>query len=262
LVAGLFAGHIGNAVGRRSWAVIVHRFSPFVGIIRIRFLGSSAKSELSVPFERDSPENCTVTKLYANRAALTSKERGEKYFSKNLWPCLQLICEVGILTFVVIQRLNKLNAVKRAMFVSAIVAVGLLDLGFTTYLSHEDLFDSPQNIVGKANALGAPSAIQSQITLPEVDTAGTELDVANSGVRATWLGRTIRQFREFRPRATVAALPVKFVQPATPCRTVSYPFVGDQYVVQVTDETACMNMTAAKFRREHLIAQNLPRRPR
>jgi hypothetical protein len=166
------------------------------------------------------------------------------------------------------QLTNGLNTVKRIAVLSAIVAVGLLDLAVTTYISHEEIFDTPQNVVSRTGSFVAAPAVGSQPALAEVNTndeslASVPVNIGRTepSVRATGFPRIDRR-RRFRNNVAAAVIPVKLSQPAAECRAVSYPFVGDEYVVQVTDETACLTLTAARYRRDRLIAQVVPRRNR
>jgi hypothetical protein len=147
-----------------------------------------------------------------------------------------------------------------------IVAIGVLDLGFTTYVSHEDLFNSSPSLISKAKRLVSSPIEPPQATLPELDQDSMsvaampkETHIAERQFRSAPIGQIDRKAQP-RKSITAAVVHVNINQPAPACRVVSYPFIGDQYVVQVTDDTGCLTQIASKYRPNILLAQVMTRR--
>jgi hypothetical protein len=149
----------------------------------------------------------------------------------------------------------------------AIVAVGILDVAVTTYISHEEMFDTSQNVISRTGQLVAPPIVENQLLLPDLDADSNLVAVRRNNVVV--VARDIKAIlprrvdRRLRPQNIIAAVvPLKSAQPVGGCQAVSYPFIGDEYVVEVTDNTSCLTQVASRYRRDHFIAQFVPRRYR
>jgi hypothetical protein len=212
-----------------------------------------------------SPENCTVVKLYANVSIETNFRRAEKN-SQNCQFGLQLFDRAVILRVVVGHPLKRSNRAKQWMLISGIVAVGLLDLAYTTSINRGDL----AKVSAKPPLI---SVIPNSVALPETskpDQGETPETPSEPLIRSAVVPRASRPSRIAAnysssrknvrlPRTSVA----RFIEPPVSCTTVTYPFVGDEYVVKVTDDMGCLTSASAKYKGDHLIAKALlPHRPR
>ena len=208
-----------------------------------------------------SPENCTVDKLYANVWMDSSILRSEKIFSNFTVSDLQLFARAVILRVVVGQSSKRVNGVKQLMLIAGIVMVGLFDLAFTTFINHEELVRMPsQPPIEVAN-----NELSASIPLPLDSDPDGPVVLTDASVSPTRYAKVFRSAKLTR-NATVGTVarrsPISHRMDLTSlnaslsnCRTITYPFIGDEYVVQLTDDTGCLSSASLRSRRDHFIAK-------
>jgi len=132
--------------------------------------------------------------------------------------------------------------------------VGLLDLSVTTYLNIEDL--SAMRVV-----LPVDERSIDQLAFP------SDLFIEPGQIITAPAARSVRELKSTGHRSqrnTVAVLKRPFAgvtaRRTANCRTVTYPFIGEYYVVQVTDETGCLIGGSLRSSKIRLLAKNFPLR--
>jgi hypothetical protein len=184
-----------------------------------------------------------------------------KNFSDFLICALQLFGSAVILRVVVGQSSKRVNGVKRSMLVAGIVFVGLFDLAFTTFINHEELVRLPEQPPIEV----ADTVRSAAVTVPlDIDPVDIEV-LPQPPTRYTATSRPAKFRRTFIERkglnddhANLAGMNASL----STCRTVSYPFVGDGYIVQVTDDVGCLTSASLRSKRDHLIAKTFAPRQR
>ena len=159
------------------------------------------------------------------------------------------------------QSIRRANGFKQWALIAGIIVIGLLDLAFTTFINLQDQVISPVPQVAIASfnesspSLPEPQDVtedQSKITLSSSQQQ-TRLASTHYFVRArrtTVKDQSVRKVAEI-DHASFADLK----EPAAECRTVTYPFVGDYYVVRVTDDTNCLTSASLRSRQDRLVAK-------
>jgi len=167
---------------------------------------------------------------------------------------------------VVDQSTNTINRVKRLFLITGILIVGLLDVAITTYVNDSD-FQQPNAIsIGNVShsETSEPLNQRAEINGPEVNEApslASQLPVRSTEKSLTsYQGISLRSsnhsgslvivVRRGSPyRRSVALVPG--------CRTVSYPFISDNYYVRFTDDMGCLSAVTSV----NLDRRSLRRRP-
>ena len=141
--------------------------------------------------------------------------------------------------------------------------VGLLDLSVTTYLNIEDL--SAMRVVlpvdeRSIDQLAFPSDLF--VEPGQIATAPADRSVRRTKSTYSYDSRQSPDHRSQRNAMAVLKRPsAGFTGRRTAnCRTVTYPFIGEYYVVQVTDETGCLIGGSLRSSKIRLLAKNFPLR--
>lgn len=159
---------------------------------------------------------------------------------------------------------RRANKVKRWLLVTGIVAVGVLDVAVTTYLTNGDATDMTSSSVAKVDLRTKPAQTQtnesSAVPYSDIDTepAVTSNDdqSAYTNVVGSRRESSRRRFRNVR-EAKYRSVTVNEVSELD-CRTVAYPFVGTYYYVRVTDNVGCITTNVSRSRSDRLIARSRP----
>lgn len=156
---------------------------------------------------------------------------------------------------------SRLNTLGRWWLIVGIVAIGLADVAVTSFINHkDDLAFSFNELETAARIVDLAAASPSR--LPEDPDESDEIisavDLpASSNIRRHGFDArfTKAKFRIERPTHASSASAVAKISVASDCRTVTYPFAGEHYVVQVTDDMGCMMSTTARYGRDRLLAK-------
>lgn len=180
---------------------------------------------------------------------------------------LQPIERIGILIFVVNQSSKRVNRLQRYLLIVGIIAVGVLDLAFTSYLNGIDA-EPVSNTVARTNvsATTPPAAID-----PFEQQAGQDDLTANAGTGDSPSSTSDSSHRYLK--ASFSALEnkradhkhsissrgqVASAAASLDCRIVTFPFIGTGVYVQVTDNTGCRIGDSSRNKRSPLFAKATP----
>lgn len=171
---------------------------------------------------------------------------------------------VDILIIVVDHLTTRFNTIGRWWLIVGIVAIGLADVAMTSFINHKDDLAFSFNQLETAARIVDLAAI-SPSRLPEdpdkFDEIISDLPASSNIRRHTVYARSTKaKFRIERPTHALSASTVAKISVASDCRTVTYPFAGEHYVVQVTDDMGCMMSTTARYGRDRLLAKVITNR--
>ena len=142
------------------------------------------------------------------------------------------------------------------------MSVGLLDLSVTTYLNIEDL--SAMRVVLPVDERSIDQlAFPSDLFVEPGQIATAPADRSVRRTKSTY-SYDSRQSPDHHSQRNAMALKRPFAgvtaRRTANCRTVTYPFIGEYYVVQVTDETGCLTRGSLRSSKIRLLAKNFPLR--
>jgi hypothetical protein len=181
---------------------------------------------------------------------------------------LQPIDGTGILTFVVDHSSKRINKFQRWLLVAGIIAIGVLDVAFTSYLNGLDADPvaktavrtnaPPASLPVASNPFEQPAAQDELTTTAETSDSSSPADeISNRYFKASLRTGQNRKFNHINSAASRRQLALSVAQPFD-CRVVSYPFIGTGVYVQVTDSTGCPTMSRSRNRRGNLLAKASP----
>ena len=157
---------------------------------------------------------------------------------------------------------NRLNNARQLMLIFGIVAVGLSNLVITSYINHkDDLSTSLAALQTAAHMIDRADVASSTLPLfSDRDSMATPAEpiVDKRKRRKMAFHPAVTNYRLTRP--IVASLPTSIAHisvPAVDCTTTTFPFVGENYVVRVTDPTGCMSLSSMRYRKDRLLAKVL-----
>jgi len=164
----------------------------------------------------------------------------------------------SILTNVVDHFTNRLNSYRQFWLIIGIITVGLLDLGLTTFIGLEDLSAMPFVLPINERA-HSPAALSPDLFIDQdaLSPSLPDATVASAGsvnrVRKDSRNQADRRGQKTGviPKSSVALLSSVPVN----CRTVKYPFVGENIVVRVTDEVGCLSSQSLPYTKDQSIAK-------
>ena len=164
----------------------------------------------------------------------------------------------SILTDVVDHFTNKLNSYRQFWLIIGIITVGLLDLGLTKFIGLEDLSAMPFVLPISERAQG-PAVLAPNLFIDQDAVSPSLPDVTMASARPVNRVRKDSRNQADRrgqktgviPKSSVALLSSVPVN----CRTVKYPFVGENIVVRVTDEVGCLSSQSLPYTKDQSIAK-------
>jgi len=170
----------------------------------------------------------------------------------------------GILTFVVDRRSKRINRVQRYLLIVGIVAIGVLDVAFTSYLNGIDADPvaksivrtnaKPTNLPVASDPFEQPAAQAELTTTAETsDSSSSSNESSHHYLKASFSALENKKAHHKNSREQVASSAARF-----DCRIVSFPFIGTGVYVQVTDSSGCPTMNSSRNRRGNLLAKATP----
>jgi hypothetical protein len=207
-----------------------------------------------------SPENCTVSKLYDKRTRLNTQDDTRKYFFEFYRSGFQPFLCASILTDMVDHSTSRFNTSRQWGLIIAIVAVGLLDVAVNSYLSNEEIVSLRPTLPSTIHAIDQPDVSQTPLA-PLPDQIETFAPPTTSGNTVRRYAAAVKIDRRARMNKTAVPMVANLREPAANCQTVTYPFVGEYFVVRVTDGTGCFNSVTASYRADRLVAKSFAPRP-
>jgi hypothetical protein len=150
------------------------------------------------------------------------------------------------------------NNVQRYLLIVGIVAIGVLDVTFTSYLNGIDVDPVAKTIV-RTNAKPTNLPVASDLfeqpaAQDELTTTAETSDSSRRYLKASFSALENKKANHKNSRGQVASSAV----PSLDCRIVSFPFIGTGVYVQVTDSSGCPTMGSSRNRRGNLLAKATP----
>ena len=164
----------------------------------------------------------------------------------------------------VVRGSKRINKVQRLLLVFGIVAVGVLDLAFTSYLNGLD--DHPADLAAVRTNVQTRSAPLQNYPLerpaaqdgPDTATPGDSFAEAHA-TSPRYFKASLSTVRTRRSRYVTSSSSRSQIVAAAPsqfdCRVVSYPYIGTGVYVQVTDSIGCLNASNYGNRGGRLLAR-------
>ena len=159
---------------------------------------------------------------------------------------------------------KRANKVQRWLLVVGIVAIGILDVAFTSYLNGLDSDPAaktvsrttvqPTNPPVTNDLLEQPAAPDEPDAIAETsDNLPTANEISHHYPKASLSGLQNKKVDHIN--LTSSRRQIALSAPPLDCRVVSYPFIGTGVYVQVTDSTSCVTVSTLRNKRGRLLAK-------
>jgi len=168
---------------------------------------------------------------------------------------------------VVDQSSKRVNRVQRYLLIVGIVAVGVLDVAFTSYLNGIDgepvsktvarTSVHPTNPPVSIDPFEQPAAQDEPDTTSETsDSLSSTSEISHHYLKAS---SAAVEYKRGRHNSISSRRQIAFAAaPPLDCRVITYPFIGTGVYVQVTDNTSCLTARSSRNKRDLLFAKTSP----